>query len=50
MAEDCGAPSEKEDGETYSKLFGGISAFKKNWLKQARRKRMGSEPPFPIFK
>ena len=30
--------------------IGGISAFKKNWLKQARRKRMGSELPSPIFK
>ncbi|WP_419039709.1 hypothetical protein [Parolsenella catena] len=28
----------KEDGETYNKLFGGIRSFKKNWLKQARRK------------
>lgn len=28
----------KEDGETYNKFFGGIGAFKKNWLKQARRK------------
>lgn len=31
----------KEDGGTYDKFFGGIGAFKKNWLKQARRKRMG---------
>ncbi len=30
----------KEDGETYNKLFGGIGAFKKSRLKQARRKRM----------
>ncbi len=30
----------KEDGETYNKFFGGIGAFKKNWLKQARRKRL----------
>ncbi len=29
-----------EDGETYSKFFGGVGAFKRNWLKQARRKRM----------
>ena len=28
----------KENGETYNKFFGGIGAFKKNWLKQARRK------------
>ncbi len=28
----------KEDGATYSKFFGGIGPFKKNWLKQARRK------------
>ena len=28
----------KEDGETYNKFFGGIGSFKKNWLKQARRK------------
>lgn len=27
-----------EDGETYNKFFGGIGAFKKNWLKQTRRK------------
>ncbi len=27
-----------EDGATYNKFFGGIGAFKKNWLKQARRK------------
>lgn len=31
----------KEDGGTYDKFFGGIGALKKNWLKQARRKRMG---------
>ena len=30
----------KQDGETYNKLFGGIGTFKKNWLKQARRKRI----------
>lgn len=30
--------SAKEDGETYNKFFGGIGPFKKNWLKQARRK------------
>ena len=28
----------KEDGETYNKFFGGIGAFKKNKLKQTRRK------------
>lgn len=28
----------KEDGETYNKFFGGIGPFKKNRLKQARRK------------
>lgn len=28
----------KEDGGTYEKFFGGIGSFKKNWLKQARRK------------
>lgn len=28
----------KENGGTYDKFFGGIGAFKKNWLKQARRK------------
>lgn len=27
----------KENGETYNKFFGDIGAFKKNWLKQARR-------------
>ena len=30
----------KEDGETYNNFFGGIGRFKKNWLKQARSKRM----------
>lgn len=30
----------KEDGETYNKFFGGVGSFKKNWLKQARRKRL----------
>lgn len=30
----------KEDGETYNKFFGGAGAFKRNWLKQARRKRL----------
>ena len=30
----------KEDGETYNKFFGGIGPFKKNWLKQVRRKRL----------
>ena len=28
----------KENSETYNKFFGGAGAFKKNWLKQARRK------------
>ena len=28
----------KENGETYNKFFGGVGAFKRNWLKQARRK------------
>ena len=28
----------KENGETYNKFFGGSGNFKKNWLKQARRK------------
>lgn len=28
----------KEDGATYDKFFGGIGSFKKNWLKQMRRK------------
>lgn len=28
----------KENGGTYDKFFGGIGSFKKNWLKQARRK------------
>ncbi len=27
-----------ENGGTYDKFFGGIGSFKKNWLKQARRK------------
>ena len=30
----------KEDGETYNKFFGGIGSFKRNWLKQARGKRI----------
>ncbi|OUO21691.1 DUF3800 domain-containing protein [Collinsella sp. An307] len=30
----------KEDGATYDKFFGGIGAFKRNWLKQVRRKRL----------
>lgn len=30
----------KENGETYNKFFGGIGTFKKNWLKQARRKML----------
>ena len=28
----------KENGATYDKFFGGPGAFKRNWLKQARRK------------
>ena len=31
----------KENGATYDKFFGGIGSFKKNWLKQARRKWLG---------
>ena len=30
----------KEDGETYNKFFGSIGPFKRNWLKQARSKRI----------
>lgn len=30
----------KEAGGTYDKFFGGIGSFKRNWLKQARRKRL----------
>ena len=30
----------KEDGETYNKFFGSIGSFKRNWLKQARSKRI----------
>ena len=30
----------KEDGETYNKFYGGIGSFKRNWLKQIRRKRL----------
>ncbi len=30
----------KENGGTYDKFFGGIGSFKKNWLKQARRKSL----------
>ena len=30
----------KESGETHNKLFGGIGSFKRNWLKQARNKRI----------
>lgn len=30
----------KENGTTYDKFFGGIGSFKRNWLKQARRKRL----------
>lgn len=29
-----------EAGETYNKFFGKFGPFKKNWLKQARRKRI----------
>ena len=31
----------KENGATYDKFFGGVGSFKKNWLKQARRKLVG---------
>lgn len=34
----------KEDGETYNKFFGGIGSFKRNWLKQARSKRIWMVP------
>lgn len=30
-----------ENGRTYDKFFGSVGKFKKNWLKQARRKLMG---------
>lgn len=30
----------KENGGTYDKFFGSVGTFKKNWLKQARRKLM----------
>lgn len=30
--------ADKEDGQTYNKFFGGVGKFKRNWLKQARRK------------
>ena len=30
----------EESGETYNKFFGGIGSFKRNWLKQARSKRI----------
>ena len=30
----------KENGETYNKFFGGVGSFKRNWLKQARSKRI----------
>ena len=30
----------KESSETYNKFFGGIGSFKRNWLKQARSKRI----------
>ncbi|NMM94236.1 DUF3800 domain-containing protein [Bifidobacterium oedipodis] len=29
-----------EDGNTYNKFFGGSGSFKKNWLKQVRRKQL----------
>lgn len=32
----------KENGATYDKFFGGVGSFKKNWLKQARRKMLRS--------
>lgn len=35
----------KEDGETYNKFLGGIGPFKKNWLKQARRKAILRSDP-----
>ena len=31
-----------ENGSTYNKFFGGVGSFKKNWLKQARRKVISS--------
>ena len=31
----------REAGSTYNKFFGGIGLFKRNWLKQARRKKIG---------
>lgn len=34
----------KESGETYNKFFGGIGSFKRNWLKQARSKRIWVVP------
>ena len=30
----------KGNGETYNKFFGGVGSFKRNWLKQARGKRI----------
>lgn len=33
----------KENGGTYDKFFGGVGSFKKNWLKQARRKALGKK-------
>lgn len=30
----------KEFSNTYDKFFGGIGSFKRNWLKQIRRKRI----------
>lgn len=30
----------KENGEAHNKFFGGIGSFKRNWLKQARNKRI----------
>lgn len=32
----------KKNGATYDKFFGGIGPFKRNWLKQARRKMLRS--------
>ena len=34
----------KENGETYNKFFGDIGSFKRNWLKQARSKRIWTVP------
>lgn len=32
----------KENGETYNKFFGGASDFRKSWIKQTRRKKLGT--------